>query len=48
MNKYYEMFINENVDESIFKINSNSLSFEDHFWHYACMSLYYKKNNDFV
>lgn len=47
MNKYYEMFINENVDESIFKINSNSLSFEDHFWHYACMSLYYKKNNDF-
>ena len=47
MNKYYEMFINDNVDESLFKINSNALTFEDHFWHYACMSLYYKKHNDY-
>ena len=47
MNKYYEMFINDNVDETLFKINSNALTFEDHFWHYACMSLYYKKHNDY-
>ena len=47
MNKYYEMFINDNVDESILKVNYNSLSFEDHFWHYACMSLYYKKTKQF-
>ena len=47
MNKYYEMFINDNVDESILKINHHSLSFEDHFWHFACMSLYYKNNKQF-
>lgn len=47
MNKYYEMFINENIDESILKVNHSSLSFEDHFWHYACMSIYYKNKNDF-
>jgi hypothetical protein len=47
MNKYYEMFINETVDESILKVNNNSLSFEDHFWHFACLSLYYKNNKQF-
>jgi len=47
MNKYYEMFMNENVDESILKVNNHSLSFEDHFWHFACMSLYYKKTKQF-
>ncbi len=47
MNKYYEMFINENIDESILKVNNNSLSFEDHFWHFACLSVYYKKKKDF-
>ena len=47
MNKYYEMFINENIDESILKVNPNSLSFEDHFWHYACMSILYKNKKEF-
>ncbi len=47
MNKYYEMFINENIDDSILKVNPSSLSFEDHFWHFACMSVYYKNKNDF-
>lgn len=47
MNKYYEMFINENIDESILKVNPNSLSFEDHFWHYACLSIYYKNKKQF-
>ncbi len=47
MNKYYEMFINENIDDSILKTNPSSLSFEDHFWHFACMSIYYKNKNDF-
>ena len=47
MNKYYEMFINDNIDESILKVNSNSLSFEDHFWHFACMSIYYKNTKDY-
>lgn len=47
MNKYYEMFINENIDESILKVNHNSLSFEDHFWHFACLSIYYRNNKNF-
>lgn len=47
MNKYYEMFINEKIDDSILKVNHNSLSFEDHFWHYACLSIYYKNKKDF-
>lgn len=47
MNKYYEMFINNNIDEKILKINPNSLSFEDHFWHFACLSLYYQEKNNF-
>ena len=47
MNKYYEKFINEEIDETLLKVNNNSLSFEDHFWHFACLSLYYKNKNDF-
>jgi len=47
MNKYYEKFINEEIDETLLKVNHNSLSFEDHFWHFACLSLYYKNKNDF-
>lgn len=47
MNKYYEMFMNDKVDETLFKVNNNALTFEDHFWHYACMSLYYKQKNDY-
>ena len=47
MNKYYEMFINDNVDETLLKINSNALSFEDHFWLCACLAVYYDKHNDF-
>lgn len=47
MNKYYEMFINNNIEETILKINPNSLSFEDHFWHFACLSIYYKEKKDF-
>ena len=47
MNKYYEMFINENIDDSILKMNPSSLTFEDHFWHFACMSIYYKNKKDF-
>ena len=47
MNKYYEKFINEEIDETLLKVNNNSLSFEDHFWHFACLSLYYKNKNGF-
>lgn len=47
MNKYYEMFQKDQVDESILKVNPNSLCFEDHFWHFACLSLYYKNKKDF-
>lgn len=47
MNKYFEMFINNNIEETILKINPNSLSFEDHFWHFACLSIYYKDKKDF-
>lgn len=31
----------------VFKVNPNALSFEDVFWHFACMSMYYRQNNDF-
>ena len=47
MNKYYEMFINEKIDDSIFKVNTKSLSYEDYFWLFACMSVYYKNNKDY-
>ena len=46
MNKYYEMFINDNVDDSIINVNPNSLSYEDRFWHYVCLSCYYQKHNN--
>lgn len=47
MNRYYEMFINDNVSNDILKVNPNSLSYEDHFWHYCCLSLYYKNKKDY-
>lgn len=47
MNKYYEMFINEKVDESILKVNIKSLSFEDEFWYYSSLSIYYKQKKNY-
>ncbi len=47
MNKYYEMFINEKIDATIFKVNTKSLSYEDYFWLFACMSVFYKNNKDY-
>lgn len=46
MNKFYEMFMNDNIDDSIINVNPNSLTFEDRFWHFACLSIYYKNYNN--
>ncbi len=46
MNKYYQMFQDGNITNSILKINSKSMSFEDHFWHYACLAIYYNQDNN--
>lgn len=46
MNKYYEMFMNDNIDDQIINVNPNSLSFEDRFWHFVCLSCYYKNHNN--
>lgn len=46
MNKYYEMFMNDNIDENIINVNANGLSFEDRFWHFVCLSCYYKNHNN--
>ena len=43
-NKYYDLFINEEVDESL--LNEKPLSFEDHFWHLLALSVLYKKQGD--
>ena len=46
MNPFYEKFNNQDIDESIFKISQKKMTFEDSFWHLACMALYYKNNNN--
>ncbi len=43
-NKYYDLYISEEIDESIF--DQKLTSFEDHFWHMLCLSIYYQKQND--
>ena len=43
-NKYYDLYISEEIDESIFE--QKPTSFEDHFWHMLCLSIYYQKQND--
>lgn len=43
-NKYYDKYINEDVDDSI--LSERPSSFEDHFWHMLCLSVYYKNKND--
>lgn len=45
-NKYYDLYINEKVDESILDAKLSSNNFEDHFWHLACLALYYEKQKD--
>ena len=45
-NKFYDLYINDNVDESILDAKMCGASFEDHFWHLACLSLYYEKQKD--
>ena len=46
MNKYYEMFKEGNVDEGILDVSLGNASFEDHFWHLACVSKYYQNTNN--
>lgn len=43
-NKYYDLFINEEVDENL--LNEKPVSFEDHFWHLLALSVLYKKQGD--
>lgn len=45
-NKFYDLYMSDNVDESILNIKLDKYDFEDHFWHLACLALYYEKNND--
>lgn len=43
-NLFYVQFKNEDVNDSI--LEAKPSSFEDHFWHMLCLSIYYKHNND--
>ena len=43
-NKYYSLFISEEIDDSI--LDEKPGNMEDHFWHMACLSIYYKKKED--
>ncbi len=43
-NKYYDLYISEEVDENI--LNEKPVSFEDHFWHLLALSILYKKQGD--
>ncbi len=45
-NKFYDIYINDKVDKSILDVKLGNASFEDHFWHLACISLYYEKQKD--
>lgn len=45
-NKYYDLFISEEVDDSILDAKISNTEFEDHFWHLAALSVYYKKQKD--
>ena len=41
--KYYKLFNEGNIYESILKESVGGWSFEDHYWHMACLALYYKE-----
>lgn len=41
-NKYFFKYDNNQVDENILKESVSGWSFEDHYWHFACLALYYK------
>ena len=43
-NKYYDLYISEEIDDNIF--DAKLANFEDHFWHMLCLSIYYQKHND--
>ena len=43
-NKYYDKYINEDVNDDI--LEERPSSFEDHFWHMLCLSVYYKNKGD--
>ena len=43
--KYYKLFNEGNIDESILKESVGGWSFEDHYWHMACLTMYYKNTN---
>lgn len=43
--KYYKLFNEDNIDESILKESVRGWSFEDHYWHMACLTMYYKNTN---
>ena len=43
---YFEKFDNNDIDESILHENVSGWDFEDHYWHFACLALYYKNINE--
>lgn len=45
-NKFYDLYMSDEVDDSILDVKLNKTDFEDHFWHLACLALYYQKNGD--
>jgi len=45
-NQYYTKFINEDIDSMILHVPQKEMDFEDHFWHMACLSVYYRMQND--
>ena len=46
-NKYFDMFMDESsIDDSILEEKLANRTFEDHFWHLACLVMYYKNKKD--
>lgn len=45
-NKFYDLYINNKVDDSILDVKMGGATFEDHFWHLACLALYYENKKD--
>ena len=44
-NRFFVLYDNNEVDENLLKMSVSGWSFEDHYWHFACLALYYKNTN---
>jgi len=44
--KYYTLLYSDKIEESILHEHVGGWSFEDHYWHMACLAYYYKNLND--